>query len=461
MYGELLNAKVTISRLIAFDAFVLVMEKNRKPDEVLEELYLANAKDLKRVDRNLTKEILYGSLRWYKKIYWILQHTSKKRDLKKVSPQIRAALILGTYQIFYMDRIPDRAAVNESVEYARARGEASAVPFVNGILRQIARRAEYFAKPDKKTKPVEYLALQFSHPDWLVKRWYDRFNFERMEAMLAANNQQPPLFIRVNSLKSNQQELMESLLRDEHAHSDKTSLKGCLTLKKHPDMGPESLFGKGFYTIQDLASQLIPYLVNISDGITIIDAAAGPGGKLTHMCELGAGKIKIIALEKSDSQMLRAKQTATRLGHDASINWVLKDFMEFKPDALADRVLLDAPCTGLGVLRRHPEGKWQKSEAGSQELATLQRKMIEHAFTMLKPGGELIYSVCSFEPEETERHAKWAIETFGPKVELVSPVSRLPDYFKRYVTRDNVLMIYAGNQDDMDGFGAFIVKWKG
>jgi 16S rRNA (cytosine967-C5)-methyltransferase len=226
-------------------------------------------------------------------------------------------------------------------------------------------------------------------------------------------------------------------------------------------MGPESLFGRGFYTIQDLASQLIPHLVNVSESITIIDAAAGPGGKLTHMCELGGGKIKIIAVEKSDSQMERAKQTATRLGHGDNINWVLKDFMEFKPDALADRVLLDAPCTGLGVLRRHPEGKWQKAESGIQELATLQHKMIEHALTMLKPGGELIYSVCSFEPEETERQAKWVIQTFGSKVELVSPVSRLPDYFKRYVTRDNVLMIYAGNQDDMDGFGAFIVKWKG
>ncbi len=137
-----MSLKVTISRLIAFDAFVEVMEKNRKPEEVLEELYAQNSRDLKRIDRNLTKEILYGGLRWYKKIFWILQHTSKKRDLSKVSPQVRAALILGTYQIFYMDRIPDRAAVNESVEYVRAKGEASAVQFVNVILRQIARRAE-------------------------------------------------------------------------------------------------------------------------------------------------------------------------------------------------------------------------------------------------------------------------------------------------------------------------------
>ena len=293
-----MNAKVTISRLIAFDAFVEVMEKNKKPDDVLEDLYAKNSKDMKRVDRNLTKEILFGGLRWYKKIYWIVQHTAKKRDLKTVSPQVRAALILGTYQIFYMDRIPDRAAVNESVEYVRFKSEAGAVPFVNGILRQIARRAEYFTKPDKKNKPVEYLALQYSHPDWLVKRWLDRFKFERMETMLEANNQPPPVFIRVNSAKTTAMDLQESLLRDEQTHSEKGNLKGCLILKKHPDMSPEGLFARGFYTIQDQASQLISYLVNLQPEATIVDAAAGPGGKLTHMCEMGQGKIKLIAVEK-------------------------------------------------------------------------------------------------------------------------------------------------------------------
>jgi 16S rRNA (cytosine967-C5)-methyltransferase len=251
------------------------------------------------------------------------------------------------------------------------------------------------------------------------------------------------------------------LLKEEQVQSEKGSLKGCLILKKHPNLNAESLFGKGLFTIQDQASQLISHLVGIKDGITIVDAAAGPGGKLTHMREMSNDTVKIIAVEKSVSQMERARETAKRLGCDEQIDWVFKDFMEFRPEKPVDRVLLDAPCTGLGVLRRHPEGKWHKSEAGIKDLAKQQRLMIEHALEMLKPGGEMIYSVCSFELDETEAQAKWIKETFGTKVELVSPVSRLPDYFKRYVTRDNVLMIYAGNQDDMDGFGAFIVKWKG
>jgi 16S rRNA (cytosine967-C5)-methyltransferase len=455
-----LSSKVTISRLIAFDSFVEVIENHRKPEEILEDLYLKNSKDLKRIDRNLTKEILYGGLRWYKKIYWILQHTAKKRDLKTVSPQVRAALILGTYQIFYMDRIPDRAAVNESVEYVRAKGEASAVPFVNGILRQIARRAEYFTKPDKKTKPVEYLSLQFSHPEWLVRRWFARFSFERMETMLAANNQPPLIYIRTNSQKISPQDLQDSLLREEQTQSEKGSLKGCIHLKKHPDMTSESLFSRGFYTIQDQASQLIAHLLKVESGQVIVDAAAGPGGKLTHVAELGGDNIKLIAVEKNPRQMERAQETAQRLGSGDRIEWILDDFANFQPPTLVDRVLLDAPCTGLGVLRRHPEAKWQKNEGGISEMSKKQRSLILHALDILKVGGELIYSVCSFEPEETEEHLKWLEREMANKIEVITPVSRLPDYFKKYVTRQNLLLIFAGNQDDMDGFGAFIVRRK-
>lgn len=456
-------SKVTPARLIACDAFVEVMEKKRKPDDVLEELYATHAADMKRIDRNLTKEILFGGLRWYKKILWILQHTAT-RDLSKLSPQVRAALVLSTYQIFYMDRVPERAAVNEGVEYIKSKKELGAVGFVNGILRQIARRAEYFTKPDKKTKPVEYLALQFSHPEWLVRRWHERFSFEKLQVMLASNNEPPPLFIRMNSLKTkitDAQLFQESLLRDEHLQSDRASLKGCYILKKHPEFGADSLFARGFYTVQDQASQLIPHLMAMAPGLSVVDAAAGPGGKLTHMYELAGGDINLLAVEKDADQMRRAKETAARMGHENGITWIDSDFMDYKPSVLVDRVLLDAPCTGLGVLRRHPEGKWHKVLAGIAPIALQQRAMIQHALTMLRPGGELIYAVCSFEEEETEKHLGWLKQEYGDRIEIISLVARLPDYFKRYVTRENLLMIYAGNQDQMDGFGAFAVRWKG
>ena len=191
---------LSLPREIAYDAFVAVMNRRAKPEEFLNEAFSTYDKKLKRIDRNFIKEILFGSLRWHKKLYWILQNTSK-RDLDKSSGEIVAALVVGTYQIFYLDRVPDRAAVNESVEYVRKRGQASACSFVNGILRQIARRAEYFKKPDKVEQPVEYLSIQFAHPEWLVRRWLKKFRFERMEQILARNNMAPVITARLNLLK--------------------------------------------------------------------------------------------------------------------------------------------------------------------------------------------------------------------------------------------------------------------
>ncbi len=452
---------LSLAREIAYDAFVDVMDKRQKPEVVLEQKYNQFANKLKRLDRNFIKELVYGSLRWQGKLFWILQNTSK-RDLNKSSPEIRAALILGTYQIYYMDRVPDRAAVNESVEYIRKKGQSSACSFVNGILRQIARRAEYFTKPDKTTMPKEYLALQFSHPEWLVGRWLKQFKFEKLEQMLAQNNQPPHFTVRVNSLKTRPEDthlLQETLLRDEKIRSERRPLRSSLRLKETPVLDADSLFGKGFFTVQDEASQLIAYLVDPQEGEHVADVCAGPGGKLSHVYELGKESIELFAIEKDEIQLQRAKDNMQRMGFER-LHWVHDDFLNWKPKKKMEKILLDAPCTGLGVLRRHPEGKWHKSLDGMKDITANQYDMICHALSMLKVGGHLIYSVCSFEPEESEAHVKRLQSEFGDKIEIVSPVSKLPDYFKKYVTRKNILSIYAGNPDGMDGFAAFIVKLK-
>lgn len=452
---------LSLAREIAYDAFVSVMDKKKKPDQVLNELYAQHEAKISKLDRSFIKEILFGSLRWYAKIYWILQNTSK-RDLDETSAEIRAALVAGTYQIYYMDRVPDRAAVNESVEYIKKKGQGQASSFVNGILRQIARRAEYFAKPDKKTKPREYLALQFAHPQWIVDRWFKRFRYERLEQMLAANNQPPPFTVRINSLKvplEKAAELQEQLLRDEKVTSERRPLRSALRLLKAPPLAAPSLFSEGLFTVQDEASQLIAYLVSPKEGEVVADACSGPGGKLSHIYELGAEKIKLIAVEKDEGQYRRARETMDRLGYD-KVEWVQQDFLEWKPKEKVDRILLDAPCSGLGVLRRHPEGKWHKSADMVEPMAKQQWTMILHALDQLKPGGELIFSVCSFESEETEDHLNRVREELKDRVEIQSPLPRVPDYYKKYVTKGDLFSIYAGNQDDMDGFGAFILRLR-
>lgn len=451
--------KVSIARKIAFEALKEVMFKGKMPDEVLESQYAQYGENLKRIDRNFAKEITYGCLRWWSKIYWILQNTSS-RKLDTCSEEVRIALVAGTYQIFYLDRVPERAAVNESVEYVRENGQKNAVPFVNGILRQIARRAAYFPKPDKEKAPVEYLSLQFAHPPWLVNRWISHINFAKLEVLLKQCNQPPPYTVRVNSLKTPLEQISDfqnDLLRLERCKSDRRPLRSALHLEQAPDTSAGSIFDQGFYTIQGESSQLIAPLLQPKPGDFVVDACAGPGGKLTHLYELGRGEIRLLATEKDPSQMRKAKENATRLGIQ-DIQWQEIDFLDLRPDTPPDRILLDAPCTGLGVLRRHPEGKWLKKPDIIPIMAERQRKLLLHAIEILKPGGEIVYSVCSFEPEETTHQLEWLIANFSGKIEVLSPMERLQDYYKKYVTRNDVFLVYSGNPDGMDGFGAFIIK---
>jgi 16S rRNA (cytosine967-C5)-methyltransferase len=456
-----LGNSLSLAREVAYDTFSEVMERKAHPEDVLERYYAEHGERLKRLDRNFIKEIVYGTLRWYSKMYWILQKTSS-RPLDTVHQSVRTALVCGTYQIFYMDRVPDRAAVTESVEYVRRKGQHGACPFVNGILRQIARRAEYFAKPDKQTQTADYLSLQFSHPKWMVERWLQDFKMEKLEVMLSANNKAPPCFVRINTTKIPQNEsltLQQDLLRDEKTHSDRRPLRCSLQLRDWPRLDAESLFGKGFYTIQDEAAQLVSYLVQPKEGETIVDTCCGPGGKLTHLFELTGGNATLIGIERDADQMQRAKETARRLGCEEKIQWVEADFNTWNPLAPPHKILLDAPCSAMGVLRRHPEGKWHKTSTLISDMAKIQRQMILRALDILPVGGELVFSVCSFEREETHDHLE-AILSSRKDVEIISPATRVPDYYKRYVTRERMLLIYAGNQDDMDGFGAFILRKK-
>ncbi len=444
-------------REVALDAFVEVMDHHRKPEAAVAYLYEKHAKHIRRIDKNFVKELLYGSLRWYAKMFWILQNTAN-RDLGKVTPQIRSALILGTYQIYYMDRVPDRAAVNESVEYIRKKGQANACSFVNGILRQIARRAEYFTKPDKHKEPAAYLSLQYAHPRWMIDRWLAQFNYERAEEIASANNRVPPTFVRVNTrLGVPAHQLQSRLLKEERLHTERRPLRCSLKLRGFPQLEQGSLFAAGFYTIQDEAAQLVSFLVNPQADETVLDLCCGPGGKLSHLCELSDGAARITAIDKSEQRLQQAQEATQRMKHEG-VTFLVADITKWSSAVRVDKILLDAPCSGLGILRRHPEGKWHKDETTIKQMAKLQRELILRAFDWLKQGGELIYSVCSFEVEESNAVLEYIKGELGSRMSQVSPVGRLPDYYKRYVTRRNILQIYPGNHDAMDGFSAFVIR---
>lgn len=437
------------------------MENKESPDEVLTEIYLEANSLLKRVDKNFIKELLFGSIRWYSKLFWILQKVSK-RDLLKVSPEIRAALILGTYQVFYMDRVPDRAAVNESVEYMRFAGQAHTVGFVNGILRSISRKTEYFAKPDKKKQPCDYLSLQYAHPSWVVYSWYRRFGFEKLKSILASNNNIPPVSIRINAKKispSNFVNFRNNFLREEKTKVAFSHLDHCWRSLKFPQLENGSFFARGYYSIQDESSQLVAHIVDPKANETILDACAGLGGKTSHIFELSPESVRLVALDPSEARRKKALLNFKRLGHNG-VEYISSSLLDYQPNHLFDKILLDAPCSGLGVLRRHPEGKWHKKQELVTTLAKKQRKLIECALKLLKNGGTLIYSVCSFELEESSLHMAWVKEAYKDSLEVVNLAEKIPQYYHKYITRDDLFLIYSGNKENMDGFSTFALRKK-
>lgn len=513
-------ARLSIARQLSYDALCLVLCEKKDPSLILGEMIASMHSVPKRIDRNLAFEITFGSLRWWSKIYWILQNHST-RDLDECSVPVRVALVAGTYQIYYLDRVPDRACVNESAEYVRMRKQSKAVPFVNGILRQVATRARYFPKPDSEEEPAAFLSLQCAHPPWLVERWLERFGYKRLEGMLKQSNQRPPVTVRLIREKASQfeslQEMQRHLLRTERIRTTKRPLKYCFHVAERPALDKDSLFDQGYFTLQDESSQLIGLLVDPKPGEVIVDACAGPGGKLGHIYDLmasrsqsdlavdGTAEVKdieesveeaaeeaveenveenvedsppssqarddvdglhknifgdggaLIAFEKKPSSYERMIATLARLGCHG-VQCFAQDFLSYNPTCPPHKILLDAPCSGLGVLSRHPEGKLFKDHALIVEMAQYQRALLSHGLDILAPGGELIYSVCSFESEETEDHLAWLEETFPRKFCVISPKSRLQNYYRKYVLSNKILLIYCGNADGMDGFGAFILK---
>ena len=448
--------KVTLARLVAYDALTLAAEEGVAPTEAVERLAVERPA-LKNLDRRFIKELVWGSLRWYSKMLWILNHTAE-RDLKEAAPEIRTALIMGTYQIFYMDRVPDRAAVSQSVEYIRQKGLHQAVGFVNGILRSIARRSKYFQKPDKDAEPVAYLALQFATPPWIVARWHKKYGYEKCQEILQGINKPSPVCLRVNSLKTPEADvraLQTRLLKECQVKTRARPHTFCLSSDFMPSV-QESVFKEGYITIQGEASQVVSSLVDPAAEEVIYDVCCGPGGKTLGIYEASLAKATVIGMDQSKNAIERAQENADRLGHP--VQFECQNFMEWRPEGRCDKILLDAPCSGLGVLQKHPEGKLHKTETFLMDMANQQREMITHALDVLPSGGKLIYSVCSFEPEESEEHLAWIKKTYSGKIEVETPIRFLPNYYKKFVTRDNIFLVQAGHKEGMDGFAAFVVK---
>jgi 16S rRNA (cytosine967-C5)-methyltransferase len=356
---------------------------------------------LQPTDRALCHELVLGVLRWQLRLDKIVEHFSKRR-IESLDQAVRIALRLGLYQLHYLTRIPASAAVNESVSLVRHARVSSATAFVNAVLRRAIKEAGYDPAAGV-SEPLERIAIQTSHPVWLIERWANAFGIAEAEAFAVANNTVPPTAFRVVKNRADETEVI-SRLRAAGAEVEASQVtEGAWRVSGATSLVRE-LSAAGEIYLQDEASQLVARVLDVKHGERVLDLCAAPGGKTTLMADRADDDAMIVAADRSESRMETVVGT-TRLQQLKSIEPVLLDAVKELPfeSRVFDKVLVDAPCSGTGTLRRNPEIRWRLTTPDVGGFAEVQKQILSRAADAVKPGGRLVYSTCSVEREENER----------------------------------------------------------
>jgi 16S rRNA (cytosine967-C5)-methyltransferase len=411
-----MSARVSPARRAAFETLQRVENDAAYASNILA---ADRVHDLSREDRALEYELVLGVLRWQGQLDYLIAHYAR-RPLTKLDAAVVIALRLGLYQLRFLTRIPAHAAINEAVNQVRERRLASAAPFVNAVLRAAAREAEREINeltgslPD----PVDRSSIEISLPHWLLARWATRFGtatgLDEAKALALAFNATPRTAFRFNPRRAAPEETRAWLDAQKIAIRNSTLVPGAVVLEQghlSPDAEPVH---KGWLYFQDEASQLVAHLAvdrqrDETSRLSFLDLCAAPGSKTTLVASLLPDHAVLVASDLHLHRLRTMKGLAARLGIE-HLHLVQLDASQKLPFHLSpgfDCVLLDAPCSGLGTLARHPEIKWRMSEEKLRELAAMQRRLIAQAAAAVRPGGLLVYAVCSTEPEEGEEVVAW------------------------------------------------------
>lgn len=416
-----------------------------------DELKKADNKNIKDIDYNLLANICKGVLKNKLLLDYIIRKNSKLR-LKKIHDLILIILEMGVYQIFFTDKIPAYSIVNESVELAKKNGNKGSISFVNGLLRNIVRSKEkiiasgYYIDDLKKNDYSKYLSIKYSHPQFFVDEILEEKGKEFTEDLLRKNNEEAPFFIRVNTVKTSIAAFKELLDKNKFSYKENSYSKNCLEILNPENIINSDLFKKGYFYIQDLASIIVAEIATDKEEREALDLCAAPGGKSINLSLLNL-QASILACDLSSARLKKMDQNINRLGiknislkeNDASkIN---KDFID-----KFDLVLVDAPCSGLGLYRRKPEIRYNKDNEDLENLASLQKQILKNALSYVKAGGKLLYSTCTLSKTENE--------------DVVKSVLKENDKFEIVKTMDQDFKRFYPNIDNTDGFCICKLKRK-
>lgn len=404
-------------------------------------------------DRGFATELCYGTLRWRGRLDFVLAQVLSK-PLARLEPRVLELLRLGAYQLLFCDRVPDVAAVSESVRLAHATGLGRASGLVNAALRRLARERDAIALPALADDPLAHLVHTLSFPRWLAERWIAAYGADEGAALASALNATPPRTLRANRLRTNRDALLDELRgRFPDAQPCRFAPDG-LTLGRRGEPAADVAFRDGRMTVQDEASQLVVELLDPRPGERVLDACAAPGAKATAIAERVGDDGTVVALDRNAGRLGLVARDAERLGL-AKLRTLVADAsaasIDGLDDAPFDRILVDAPCSGLGALRRNPDARWRVQPEAIVQLAAVQRSIVGAAAKRLRPGGTLVYSVCTLSPEENEDVVKWLLAS-APELRCASKTD-VPASLHALVGDDATLRCWPQHHDT-DGFFA-------
>lgn len=452
MNNEITNEQSLLNLYQGVRGFaVKILNRIDRTDAYLDKLLEIELKNsnLTGPDKALLFEIVHGVMRWMGRIDWIL-NGFYKGQFSKVVPNIKNALRVALYQILFLDKVPDYAAVNEAVEFVKKLQGQKYADIANGVLRNIIRNKEGIRYPDPNEDLINYLSAYYSHPSWMVKRWLTRFGKEETEKLLLANNDKPILTLRVNNLVTSKEELKRLLDSVDLKYTDSKALPQFIRMNSLSNITDWEYFAKGYFSVQDESTGFPVVLLDPQPGMRVLDLCAAPGGKTGFIADLMKNEGEIIALDRFESRLKILNKNLERLKVKIA-KTIAVDSLDYSDDLKFDRVLIDAPCSGLGTLTKKPDLKWKKDLGDIRKIVNIQQDLIKKGASLVKPGGFIVYSTCTIEPEENFEQIKQFLSE-NPGFRLVDASLNI---YKEYVSEEGFVQTFP----HIHGFdGSFAAK---
>jgi 16S rRNA (cytosine967-C5)-methyltransferase len=448
-------------RYIAIEILCRWEERHLPLDQLMEQFFAGMAPE-NASDRQLTLSLVYGVIRWRAYLDWVLSRLSS-HPLAKMKPRTLQALRIGLFQLVFLDRIPPSAAVNETVQALKDMQQPKWLAgFVNGILRNLARQRVNIPTPFRNKDSIPEAAL-LGHPDWLIKRWKDRYGKSQTVALCVANNTQASLCLRVNTSLTTRSALLEKFkTAGMDAHPGKFSPVAIRIAAYHGPIAKIPGFADGLFQVQDEAAQLVSLLLGpLKPGNTYLDGCAGLGGKTSHLAQMMSAGSGLSASEPHTGRVKKLKENLVRLRLDKTVTIVEGTIDSLLPGMkeIYAGVLIDVPCSGLGVIRRHPDIRWNRNPGDLLRYQERQSALLETAAELVAPAGTLVYATCSTEPEENEAVVTKFLENH-PRFSLSDCRETLPESGASLVDSMGFFRTLPGG-NDLDGFfAARLIKMK-